>query len=222
MGTMVAQTPGTLNMSDEIRAGALEEMTNLISERLPWFRRIALRRVDNMADAEDAVQDAFLSAFRHLDKFKGQAQMSTWLTVIVMNSARMLVRKRPRPLHLPLDGQDQREENLHVSELLPDTRPDPEAQVRQRELEYRLRRLSLHLSPNLRDIVQLRGIEGLSIRETADALGLTESAVKTRAARARQQLKCLDETNPAQVASPDRPRAARRRRRAVPAQAGIA
>lgn len=206
MGTMTAETPQIQDSADVLHANTLNEMTSLISERLPYFRRIALRSVDNFADAEDAVQDAFLSAWKHLDKFKGEARMSTWLTVIVMNSARMVVRKRGRAVHLPLDGQDHDEESPRFSEMLPDASPDPEAQVRRRELAHRLQRLALHLSPNLREIIRLRGVEGLSIRETADILGLTESAVKTRAARARQELRRLDQVNPAEVIRPAEPR----------------
>jgi hypothetical protein len=66
----------------------------VIADRLPYLRHIARRRLDNTTDAEDAVQDAFLAAWKHLDQFKGQAQMSTWLTTIVLNSSRMLNRKR--------------------------------------------------------------------------------------------------------------------------------
>jgi len=218
MGTVAAELPGTQEVQDAIRAHSLDEMMTLIAERLPYFHRMALRRLDNMADAEDAVQDAFLSAWKHLDKFKGQAQMSTWLTVIVMNSARMVVRKRPRTFHFPLEAEDQNnEEQLCFTELLPDTRPDPEAQVRRRELEQRLNQLSVHLAPHLREIIRLRGVEGLSIRETADALGLTESAVKTRAARAREELRRLHRTNPAKVTGATESVPARRRRRRIPA-----
>jgi RNA polymerase sigma-70 factor, ECF subfamily len=210
MGTIAAELPEIHEGANAIRLGALEEMTTLMAERLPYFHRIALRRLDNPADAEDAVQDAFLSAWKHLDKFKGQAKMSTWLTVIVMNSARMVARKRPHPLQFSVEVEDQNEEGFRFSEMLRDTRPDPEEQVRRRELELRLSRLSVHLAPNLREVIRLRGAEGLSIRETADALGLTESAVKTRAARARDQLRHLDRSNPAQVVG--RPGKRRRKR----------
>jgi len=217
MGTLTAESPYTREGQDAIRAHSLQEMMTLVAERLPYFQRMALRRLDNMADAEDAVQDALLSAWKHLDKFKGQAKMSTWLTVIVMNSARMVVRKRPRTFHFSLEAEDQNEEQLCFTDLLPDTRPDPEAQVRRLELEQRLNRLSVHLAPHLREVIRLRGGEGLSIRETADALGLTESAVKTRAARAREELRRLDQCNPATVTGASKSKPARRRRRRMPA-----
>jgi RNA polymerase sigma-70 factor, ECF subfamily len=64
-------------------------LTDVIVRHLARFRRIALRLLGNIADAEDAVQDAFLSAFTHLDQFRGQAKMSTWLTTIVISAARI-------------------------------------------------------------------------------------------------------------------------------------
>ncbi len=214
MGTMPVEVTVAPDRSDAFLAHAHEEMMSLISQRLPYFRRIALRRLDNVADAEDAVQSAFLSAWKNLDQFRGQAQMSTWLTSIVINSARLVVRKRPRLLHLPLEHEDER--GNRISETLSDTRPDPETQVLRSELEHRLRRLSIHLTPGLREVFQMRTIEGLSVRETARALGLTVSAVKTRAARAREQLKYLDETEPAGVVGPTGSRHSRRRRRRKP------
>src|SRR3954469_23614056 len=79
------------------------QLQDVLSRSLPSFRRNALRYLSNTADAEDAVQDALLSAYKHLDQFRGQAQMSTWLNAIVSNCARMQLRKRPRAIHLSLD-----------------------------------------------------------------------------------------------------------------------
>ena len=67
----------------------VQELTDVISSHSLRFRRIALGHLGNAADAEDAVQDALLSALRHVDQFKGRAKMSTWLTAIVINSARI-------------------------------------------------------------------------------------------------------------------------------------
>ena len=78
------------------RQGAVLEMKEVLSLRLPSFYRCALRVLGNAADAEDAVQEALLSAYRHIDQFKGQSQMTTWLTTIVRNSALMQLRKRGR------------------------------------------------------------------------------------------------------------------------------
>jgi RNA polymerase sigma-70 factor (ECF subfamily) len=214
MGSIAAEIAQADTTAEAVYADSLDEMTTLIAERLPYFRGIALRRLKNPADAEDAVQNAFLSAWKHIDTFKGHSRMSTWLTAIVINSARMIVRRRARAVYLSLDGQEHdSEDTLRLLDLLPDGNPDPETQTRRRELGHRLHRLSLHLSPNLREVLRMRSFEGLSVRETADALGLSESAVKTRDTRARQELRRLDEISPSRVAAPSRSRRRTRRSR---------
>jgi len=86
-----------------IRENAICEMQDVLSRYLPRFHSTAYRQLGNAADAEDAVQDALLAGYKHLDQFKGQAQMSTWLTSIVVNCARMQLRRRPRRPHVSLD-----------------------------------------------------------------------------------------------------------------------
>src|SRR6266850_7232160 len=81
------------------------ELQDAFSRCRPLLYRTAYRYLGNPADAEDAVQDALLSAYKHLDQFKGQAQMSTWLIAIVNNCARMQLRKRPRQIHVSLSEQ---------------------------------------------------------------------------------------------------------------------
>ena len=166
----------------------VQEMTDIITRRMAFFQRIALRHLGNMTDAEDAVQDAILSAYKHLDQFKGQAQMSTWLGTIVINSARTLVRRRPRQLHISLDGQ---EGELDLHQCFSDRRPGPEELCRRWELRHRLAQLSTCLSPTVRRTFQLREVEGLSIRETAKILGVDHRIVKTRSATARAKLRRL-------------------------------
>ena len=80
--------------------------------------------------------------------------MSTWLTTIVMNSARMVKRKRRRSLLLSLDGDDENNEDIRLLEMFPDTSPGPEAQLGRRELEDRLGQMLHHLSPNLREVIR--------------------------------------------------------------------
>src|SRR5215470_4951852 len=78
----------------------IQALTDVVTRHSTRFYRIAANRLSNVADAEDAVQDALLSALRHVQQFRGQAQMSTWLTTIVINSARMKLRKRLALAHL--------------------------------------------------------------------------------------------------------------------------
>src|ERR1700675_3696112 len=84
---------------------AARELQKVLSLSLPLFYRRALRLLGNRADAEDAVQEALLAAYKHLHQFRGQSHMSTWLTTIVCNCARMQLRKRPRQIHMSLDEQ---------------------------------------------------------------------------------------------------------------------
>ncbi len=171
--------------------GASQELRNVLSQRLPSFYRSAYRLLGNAADAEDAVQDALLAAYKHLDQFRGQAQMSTWLTAIVCNSARMRLRCRPAQIHIPLDEPVGEDQTLSISERLADRGPNPEDQYRNHELNTHLTRLTTKLSPALRKTFKLREMDGFSTRETADILGVPAGTVKAQLARARARLRQL-------------------------------
>jgi RNA polymerase sigma-70 factor (ECF subfamily) len=166
----------------------VQELTHVITHHSARFRRIALGHLSNVADAEDAVQDALLSALTHVHQFRGQAKMSTWLTTIVINSARMKLRRRVTWVELALhetDGQ----RDLPLEDTVSDKRPGPEEAYREREIAETLAQATSRLSPTLRTTFQLRDIDGLSIRETADLLGVPAGTVKARLARARTRLK---------------------------------
>ena len=168
--------------------GKVQELTDVIVRHSVRFRRIALRLLGNIADAEDAVRDALLSAFTHLDQFRGQAKMSTWLTAIVINSARMKLRRRSPQAQISLD-ETHGEQNLLLAEMLPDHQPNPEDVCCRRELAERLADATRQLSPSLRKTFQLRDLDGLSIRETAHLLGVPSGTVKAQLARGRARLK---------------------------------
>jgi len=163
-------------------------MKEVLALRLPYFYRCALRVLGNAADAEDAVQEALLAAYRHIDQFRGQSQMTTWLTTIVRNSALMLLRKRSRQNHLSLDEQTGEEQKSFGWETLADTRPSPEDECRKLELIARLKQSAVRLSPSLRRTFQLRVLMGLSIFETARILGVPRGTVKAQLARARAKI----------------------------------
>ncbi len=167
----------------------VQELTCLISGSLPYLYHTAPRWMGNVADAEDVVQDALLSAYSHVEQFRGEARMSSWLTSIVINSARMRLRRRSRQASVPLDGQ---EPDAHTfAEILSDSRPNPEEECRRAERAELLAHSFRMLSPTLRHTFQLRHVNGLSIRETAHLLGIPEGTVKARVARARGKLKQL-------------------------------
>lgn len=191
MATTVAEINNARSAAFPPYQEELQELTSVIGRRAASFKRIALRVLGNAADAEDAVQDAFLSAYKHLDQFKGRAQMSTWLTTIVVNKARMKVRQRSRQLQISIDAEDQDDNRRPFSDALSDRRPTPEEVCQRLEVWERLAQLLAWLSPPLRATFQLREMDGLTVRETAHALGVPEGTVKARLARARIKLKQL-------------------------------
>lgn len=164
------------------------EMQDVLSRCLPLFYRRAYRHLGNAADAEDAVQDALLSAYKHLDQFKGQAQMSTWLTAIVTNCARMHLRRRPRQAHMSLDEPFGEEQDYTLAERLSGGGPSPEDECERSELHSRLMQFAAQLSPTLRKAFQLRDVEGFSTSEAAHILGVPDGTVKAQVARARAKL----------------------------------
>jgi RNA polymerase sigma-70 factor, ECF subfamily len=170
------------------KGAAALELQEVLSLRLPSFYRRAFRLVGNAADAEDVVQEALLSAYKHIGQFRGQSQMSSWLMTIVHNCALMQLRKRPRQIHLSLDEQAGGEEQYSVWESLADTSPSPEEECRSLELRARLQQFTLRLSPTLQRTFQLRVVDGLSIFETAQVLGVPHGTVKAQLARARRKL----------------------------------
>ena len=159
----------------------VQELADVITNHSLRFRRIALGHLGNAADAEDAVQDALLSAWTHVDQFKGRAKMSTWLTTIVINSARMTLRRRSPQVQVALD-EPCSEQNLSPADMVSDTRPDPEEVYRKRQIAQTLAHATLGLSPILRTTFRLRDVDGLSIRETAQL----RSANRNREGTARQ------------------------------------
>jgi len=147
-----------------------------------------MRWLRNPEDAEDAVQDAMLSAARHIAQFDGRAQMSTWLTAIVINAVRMQLRRRPRCAVMSLDQSPEGSE-WTISDILSDPGPTPERTAEQRELFKLVIELAGSLPASQRTALQLTQWDGLSIQNTAKALGVPEGTVKARLARGRAELR---------------------------------
>lgn len=169
------------------KGGWTEEFDFVVSSHLPMFYRKAYYHLRNEQDAEDAVQDALLSAHKNLSQFRGQARLSTWLTSIVINAARMRLRRRPNLPHVPLDEQFGMGDST-LAEILPDRGPNPEELCRASELHKQISQFARHLSPPLRRAFQLRVIEGLTTTEISQAMGVAEGTVKAQISRARAKL----------------------------------
>jgi RNA polymerase sigma-70 factor (ECF subfamily) len=142
----------------------------------PLFQT-ALRVLGNAEDAEDALQDGMLSAYRNLKRFEGRSQFSTWLTRIVINAA--LMRRR---------SAKAREDELPVTERFAAEGPNPEQVFAGTELREMISANLDELSPLLRTAFVLREVEGYSTGEAAKKLGVTENTLKARLWRARHQM----------------------------------
>jgi RNA polymerase sigma-70 factor (ECF subfamily) len=165
--------------------GAFEELVRRYDRNV---FRIAQHITQNREDAEDVVQDAFLKAYGNLDQFQGQSKFYTWLVRIAVNEALMRLRRRRPERMVSLDEEVKTEEDSMPREVA-DWSPNPEQLYSQGELRDILGKTIQGLPPSFRTVFVLRDVEGLSTEETADALGLSIPAVKSRLLRARLQLR---------------------------------
>src|SRR6202142_3721987 len=152
----------------------------------PLFQT-ALRVLGNAEDAEDALQDGMLSAYRNLKRFEGRSQFSTWLTRIVINAALMRRRSAKSRPAVSLD-EPPREDELPVVERFAAKGPNPEQVFEGTEIREMISENLDELSPLLRTAFVLREVEGYSTGEAAKKLGVTEDTLKARLWRARHQL----------------------------------
>jgi RNA polymerase sigma-70 factor (ECF subfamily) len=152
----------------------------------PLFQT-ALRVLGNAEDAEDALQDGLLSAYRNLNRFEGRSQFSTWLTRIVINAALMRRRSAKARPAVSLD-ETHHEDELPAAERFADAAPNPEQLMAGTELREIINENLDELSPLLRTAFVLREVHGYSTGEAAKKLGVTENTLKARLWRARHQL----------------------------------
>jgi RNA polymerase sigma-70 factor, ECF subfamily len=168
-------------------AGDQAALEVLFAQNNRALYQTALRLLGNPEDAEDALQEGMLAAYRNLRRFEGRSQFSTWLTRIVINAA--LMRRRSRRTHaaVSLDewtGEDQ----APTVERFADHGPSPEELYASYELNERLRENLEGLSPLLRRAFELRELAGLTADEAAKTLGVSRNTLKARLWRARHQL----------------------------------
>ncbi len=142
----------------------------------------------NREDAEDALQDAFLRAFVHLQSFDGRAQFSTWLTRIGVNSALMLLRKRKRRAEITIDSGGQDEDRFCMWEI-PDVADDPERHLLKDEMAEWLSREIGDLDHSLRTALEIWVAQGSSTKEGARRLNISTAAFKSRVTRAKAALR---------------------------------
>ena len=174
---------------DALRAGDRAEFARLVNATSASIYRLALKMLDDPQDAEDVLQNTFMKAFQHLGEFEGRSSLPTWLYRIAANEALMLLRKRHPETSIDEDGPQENEDLDYRPIQLPDWTALPEDELLSSEARDNLDRAIYQLPESLRIVFILRDMEGLSIKETCEALGLSESAVKTRLLRARLQLR---------------------------------
>ncbi len=189
MATQVAAV-GSWNETPLVRAGMkgdAEALDMLFARYKRQLYQTALRVLGNPEEAEDAVQDGLLSAYRNLKRFEGRSQFSTWLTRIVINAALMRRRSQKARPAISLD-EPPHEDELPAAERYADEGPTPEQVYEQREIREMIWQNLDELSPLLRTAFLLREVEGYSTGEAARKLGVTENTLKARLWRARHQL----------------------------------
>jgi len=151
----------------------------------PSMTRLALRMVGDPDEAEGVVQESFIAACAKIDGFRGESALRTWLHRIVVNTALMRLRRR-RPERLRIDPAN---EDARLPLLLANNPEEPLKAVLDRELGDELSQAIMQLPETLRTAFVLRELEGLSTREAAEALGISEAALKVRLHRARAALR---------------------------------
>ncbi len=175
-----------------LQAGDEQAFEQLVREHGPRMLAVARRLLPQEQDAQDAVQDAFLSAFRSIDRFQEKSKLATWLHQIVVNAALMKLRRRSRRPEKTLEDftpafqQDGR----------PETTPSRwavsfDTAVADRETREVVRRGVAQLPDDYRAVLVLRDLEGYSTKETAELLQISDANVKTRLHRARHALRTL-------------------------------
>jgi RNA polymerase sigma-70 factor, ECF subfamily len=185
--------PSTVARDDEhllvaaAQAGDAAAFEELVSRYEGKIFRLTRNITGNHEEAEDAMQDAFLKAYAHLQDFHGNSRFYTWLVRIAANEALMRLRKR-RPNQFSLDEPIEGETDLFPREL-EDWGPTPEQKYAQSEMQGIVSDMIDRLEPEFRIVLLLRDFEELSTQETADALGISIPAVKSRLLRARLKLR---------------------------------
>ena len=163
---------------------AFEELYSIFSRRL-YQTIFSITR--NPHDAEEALQDTFLRAYRSINTFEGKSKIYTWLTRIAVNSALMILRKRKSRSEVSFDAPaDDGGDPIAIE--VKDSAPNPEELCDLHQRQHRTLRAMHGLTPHLRAPIKMQAMRGCSIREIGQALKISEAAVKSRLYRARQQL----------------------------------
>jgi RNA polymerase sigma-70 factor (ECF subfamily) len=189
----INKTQCALDTSDDIalvhaaKQGDMAAFEHLVARHTAMIFRVAMHIMASREDAEEVVQDAFLRAFQHLQDFEGRARFSTWLTRIAVNAALMKLRNLRRATTISLDQEA--DEGGTLADKVADWKPNPEQLFSRTELREILQRALASLPHSYRVVFLLRDVEGVSVADTAEMLGLSIPNVKARLFRARIKLR---------------------------------
>jgi RNA polymerase sigma-70 factor (ECF subfamily) len=182
--------PSGNELVHRLQAGDPLAFAQLVEENQNQIYNLALRMLNNPQEAEDVLQETFLSAFKALPGFEGRSSLNTWLYRIASNASLMRLRKK-QPDTVSVDEPLTLEEGDMVPRQLVDWSGIPEEILLSGESRQVMDAAVAELPESLRVVFILRDIEGLSTQETGEVVGLSEGAVKTRLHRARLQLREL-------------------------------
>jgi RNA polymerase sigma-70 factor, ECF subfamily len=187
-GRVTAEHNDELPLVERARAGDAAAFSELVQRYERKIYRLAKHITQNDEDAEDVLQESFLKAYSHLDSFHGDSKFYTWLVRIAVNEALMKLRKRKSDKTVSLDEPQDTGEDLVAREIAV-WDDDPEKKYSRDELADILNKAVDSLKPSFRTVFVLRDIEELSTEDTAETLGISIPAVKSRLLRARLQLR---------------------------------
>lgn len=173
---------------EALRAGDRAEFARLVDAYSAPIYRLGLKMLGTPQDAEDVLQNTFLSALTHLAGFEGRSSISTWLYRIASNEALMQIRRKRNNINIEDLQTEDSDEGL-IPEIFMDWSALPESELINEEAKSKLDEAVNKLPESLRMVFLLRDMEGISIKETAQILSLTETNVKTRLLRARMMLR---------------------------------
>jgi len=184
---MEIETPSDQQLVDLARRGDQGAFGELIQRHWRKCVNLGCFFLRNRGDAEDQAQNAVMKAYEHLDQYQGDAEFSTWLARIVANECLMLMRSRRRAHFLYLDQVASEPKTQPIQ--LAANGPDPEGELAFRQLTEVLETEVRRVPQLMRNVMLLRDIQGLPMRDVADQLGITVSAAKSRLVRARTELR---------------------------------
>jgi RNA polymerase sigma-70 factor, ECF subfamily len=173
---------------ESLHAGDPAEFARLVDAYSAKIYRLAIKMLNQQQDAEDVLQETFLKAYRGIKSFDGRSKISTWLFRIATNEALMVIRRK-HPDTVSIDEPVETEEGEQEPLQIIDWCCLPEEELLSEETKEKLDAAVQKLPERLRVVFLLRDINDLSTHETAEILGLTDTAVKTRLSRARLRLR---------------------------------